>query len=127
MLWLTSGSYGLSRSPCVATRQEGPGLYWKIYGLSRSRTARSLRTWRGFLADPANAELLLHRVQDRADFLHGFLDLLRLRFQGARPVIERLGLELDERGVGRVVSRSLVGHGHRTARARAGSSEVKRP
>ena len=41
-----------------------------------------------------DAELLLHLFQHRADLLHGLADLLGVGFQGARPVVQGLGLAL---------------------------------
>jgi hypothetical protein len=43
-----------------------------------------------------DAELFLDRLEHRADLLHGLADLVRLGLEGTRPVVERLGLELDQ-------------------------------
>src|SRR4051812_10000489 len=72
---------------------------------------------------PADAELFLDGIEHGTDLLHGFLDLLRGLLQGARPEVERLGLHLDDGGIGGVVS----SHRDRTAAAADGSSVAKRP
>src|SRR5258706_4398660 len=57
-----------------------------------------------------HAELFLDLLEHRADLLHGLADLVRLGLEGTRPVVEGLGLELDQRRSGRYVFRALVGH-----------------
>ena len=51
----------------------------------------------------SDAELLLHRLQHRADLLHRLADLFGVGFQGARPVIERFALHFDDGRVRRSV------------------------
>ena len=76
----------------------------------------------GRLVGPADAELLLDGLEHRADLLHRLLDLFRRRLEGAGPEVERLRLDFDEGGIGRVV----WGHANRTALVAGGSSAVAR-
>src|SRR5690606_7042192 len=68
------------------------------------------------LLAPADAELLLHRLEDGPDLLHRPADLVFRHLQGPRPVLERLRIRgVDLRHVGRDVPRAriaLVGGGH---------------
>src|ERR671935_548096 len=70
------------------------------------------------LAGAANAELELHLLEHRPDLLHGLTDLRWISLERACPEVERLGLELDLRRVGRGVLRRLLGHDRAFAKKR---------
>src|SRR5438067_13544491 len=78
-----------------------------------------------FLADAANAELFLHRLEHRADLLHRLADFLGLGLERARPIVQRLGLELDLRRIGRRVLRFLLGHPAVTGLCASGSAPYR--
>src|SRR5688572_9489505 len=78
-----------------------------------TRKGADSTTTYGFLGDlpnAADAELLLHVIQQRADLLHGLLDALLLGFQGLGPEAQCLGAGLDLGGVGRSVFHDAWDH-----------------
>src|ERR1051325_817836 len=89
---------GLAGRHAWRREKEGAGLYRK-------------KSWRCGLARAADAELELHLLEGGADLLHRLADLRGISLEGARPEVERLGLELDLRRVGRRVLGTLLRHG----------------
>src|SRR5688572_1555490 len=90
----------------------------------RSGAARKGADYTGIsgLADAADTELLLDGIENRADLLHSPADLLGVGLEGARPEVERLGLQLD---LGRVLwyihAFRIIWHSAVTAGLGAGS------